>query len=95
VTPPLRFDPIAEAQRQWDAQWGPETTAAVRRAATEATRALNVEQAISRGLHVDDFARRLSFFLNAQIDFFEDPVNLMPALLACARSGRTDSPKST
>ena len=28
---PLRFDPIAEAQRQWDARWGPETTAAVRR----------------------------------------------------------------
>jgi methylmalonyl-CoA mutase N-terminal domain/subunit len=31
-----------------------------------------VEQAIARGLHVDDFAPRLSFFFNAQIDFFEE-----------------------
>jgi methylmalonyl-CoA mutase N-terminal domain/subunit len=31
-----------------------------------------VEQALERGLDVDDFAPRLSFFFNAQIDFFEE-----------------------
>jgi len=31
-----------------------------------------VEQAIDRGLHVDEFAPRLSFFFNAHIDFFEE-----------------------
>jgi len=31
-----------------------------------------VEEAISRGLEVDDFAPRLSFFFNAHIDFFEE-----------------------
>src|SRR5687768_12614832 len=31
-----------------------------------------VEQAVERGLNVDDFAPRLSFFFNAQIDFFEE-----------------------
>jgi methylmalonyl-CoA mutase N-terminal domain/subunit len=31
-----------------------------------------VEQAIARGLDVDDFAPRLSFFFNAQIDLFEE-----------------------
>jgi methylmalonyl-CoA mutase N-terminal domain/subunit len=31
-----------------------------------------VEQAVTRGLSVDDFAPRLSFFFNAQIDFFEE-----------------------
>jgi methylmalonyl-CoA mutase N-terminal domain/subunit len=31
-----------------------------------------VELAIARGLDVDDFAPRLSFFFNAQIDFFEE-----------------------
>jgi methylmalonyl-CoA mutase N-terminal domain/subunit len=31
-----------------------------------------VEQAIARGLDVDEFAPRLSFFFNAQIDFFEE-----------------------
>jgi methylmalonyl-CoA mutase, N-terminal domain len=31
-----------------------------------------VEQAIARGLDVDDFAPRLSFFFNAHIDFFEE-----------------------
>jgi methylmalonyl-CoA mutase N-terminal domain/subunit len=31
-----------------------------------------VEEAIARGLDVDDFAPRLSFFFNAQIDFFEE-----------------------
>jgi methylmalonyl-CoA mutase N-terminal domain/subunit len=31
-----------------------------------------VEQAVQRGLDVDEFAPRLSFFFNAQIDFFEE-----------------------
>jgi methylmalonyl-CoA mutase N-terminal domain/subunit len=31
-----------------------------------------VQQAVDRGLDVDDFAPRLSFFFNAQIDFFEE-----------------------
>jgi methylmalonyl-CoA mutase N-terminal domain/subunit len=31
-----------------------------------------VEQALERGLDVDDIAPRLSFFFNAQIDFFEE-----------------------
>jgi methylmalonyl-CoA mutase N-terminal domain/subunit len=31
-----------------------------------------VEQALARGLDIDDFAPRLSFFFNAQIDFFEE-----------------------
>src|SRR5215210_2570237 len=31
-----------------------------------------VEQAIERGLDVDEFAPRLSFFFNAHIDFFEE-----------------------
>jgi methylmalonyl-CoA mutase N-terminal domain/subunit len=31
-----------------------------------------VEQAVERGLDVDDFAPRLSFFFNAQVDFFEE-----------------------
>src|SRR3954465_4612040 len=35
-----------------------------------------VEQAVARGLNVDDFAPRLSFFFNAQIDFFEEVAKL-------------------
>ena len=31
-----------------------------------------VEQALDRGMEVDDFAPRLSFFFNAHIDFFEE-----------------------
>ena len=31
-----------------------------------------VEQAVARGLDVDDFAPRLSFFFNAQLEFFEE-----------------------
>ncbi len=31
-----------------------------------------VQEAVARGLDVDDFAPRLSFFFNAQIDFFEE-----------------------
>jgi methylmalonyl-CoA mutase N-terminal domain/subunit len=38
-----------------------------------------VERAIARGLDVDDFAPRLSFFFNAQIDFFEEIAKLRAA----------------
>src|SRR5258705_12203110 len=38
-----------------------------------------VEEAIERGLDVDDFAPRLSFFFNAQIDFFEEIAKLRAA----------------
>jgi methylmalonyl-CoA mutase, N-terminal domain len=31
-----------------------------------------VEEAVARGLEIDDFAPRLSFFFNAHIDFFEE-----------------------
>jgi methylmalonyl-CoA mutase, N-terminal domain len=31
-----------------------------------------VEQALARGLDIDEFAPRLSFFFNAQVDFFEE-----------------------
>src|SRR5689334_14130237 len=31
-----------------------------------------IQQAVDRGLDVDDFAPRMSFFFNAQIDFFEE-----------------------
>jgi len=31
-----------------------------------------VERALERGLDIDDFAPRLSFFFNAHIDFFEE-----------------------
>src|SRR5688500_11295578 len=31
-----------------------------------------VEEQVARGMHVDDFAPRLSFFFNAHIDFFEE-----------------------
>src|SRR6187200_3382820 len=38
-----------------------------------------VEQAVGRGLDVDTFAPRLSFFFNAQIDFFEEIAKLRAA----------------
>jgi methylmalonyl-CoA mutase N-terminal domain/subunit len=47
-----------------------------------------VEQAIARGLGVDDFARRLSFFFNAQIDFFEEIAKLRAARRIWARELR-------
>src|SRR3954471_17972489 len=34
-----------------------------------------VEEAVARGLDVDDFAPRLSFFFSAHIDFFEEIPN--------------------
>jgi methylmalonyl-CoA mutase N-terminal domain/subunit len=47
-----------------------------------------VEEAIARGLDVDDFAPRLSFFFNAQIDFFEEVAKLRAARRIWARELR-------
>jgi methylmalonyl-CoA mutase, N-terminal domain len=47
-----------------------------------------VEQAIDRGLDVDDFAPRLSFFFNAHIDFFEEIAKLRAARRIWAREMR-------
>jgi methylmalonyl-CoA mutase N-terminal domain/subunit len=47
-----------------------------------------VEQAIDRGLDVDAFAPRLSFFFNAQIDFFEEIAKLRAARRIWARELR-------
>jgi methylmalonyl-CoA mutase N-terminal domain/subunit len=48
------------------------STAAQELAFTLADGFAYVEAALARGLDVDDFAPRLSFFFNAQIDFFEE-----------------------
>src|SRR3954465_11720102 len=47
-----------------------------------------VEQALERGLNVDDFAPRLSFFFNAQIDFFEEIAKYRAARRIWARELR-------
>ncbi len=47
-----------------------------------------VEQAVRRGLDVDDFAPRLSFFFNAQIDFFEEIAKYRAARRIWARELR-------
>ena len=47
-----------------------------------------VEQQIARGLDVDDFAPRLSFFFNAQIDFFEEIAKYRAARRIWARELR-------
>jgi methylmalonyl-CoA mutase, N-terminal domain len=47
-----------------------------------------VEQAMERGLDVDDFAPRLSFFFNAQIDFFEEIAKYRAARRIWARELR-------
>jgi methylmalonyl-CoA mutase N-terminal domain/subunit len=47
-----------------------------------------VEQALARGLAVDDFAPRLSFFFNAQIDFFEEIAKYRAARRIWARELR-------
>jgi methylmalonyl-CoA mutase, N-terminal domain len=44
-----------------------------------------VEQAIERGLNVDEFAPRLSFFFNAHIDFFEEVAKYRAARRIWAR----------
>ena len=47
-----------------------------------------VEHAVSRGLEVDDFAPRLSFFFNAHIDFFEEIAKYRAARRIWARELR-------
>jgi methylmalonyl-CoA mutase N-terminal domain/subunit len=47
-----------------------------------------VEQAIARGLDVDDFAPRLSFFFNSHIDFFEEVAKFRAARRIWARELR-------
>jgi methylmalonyl-CoA mutase N-terminal domain/subunit len=47
-----------------------------------------VEHAIARGIDVDDFAPRLSFFFNAQIDFFEEIAKYRAARRIWARELR-------
>jgi methylmalonyl-CoA mutase, N-terminal domain len=47
-----------------------------------------VEQAAARGLDVDDFAPRLSFFFNAHIDFFEEIAKYRAARRIWARELR-------
>jgi methylmalonyl-CoA mutase, N-terminal domain len=47
-----------------------------------------VEHAVQRGLDVDDFAPRLSFFFNAQIDFFEEIAKYRAARRIWARELR-------
>jgi methylmalonyl-CoA mutase N-terminal domain/subunit len=47
-----------------------------------------VEEQIARGLDVDDFAPRLSFFFNAQIDFFEEIAKYRAARRIWARELR-------
>ncbi|MFM8527905.1 MAG: methylmalonyl-CoA mutase [bacterium] len=50
-----------------------------------------VERAIERGLDVDDFAPRLSFFFNAHIDFFEEIAKYRAARRIWAREMRDTS----
>jgi methylmalonyl-CoA mutase N-terminal domain/subunit len=47
-----------------------------------------VEEAVARGLDVDDFAPRLSFFFNAQVDFFEEIAKYRAARRIWARELR-------
>src|SRR3954464_13926267 len=47
-----------------------------------------VEQALERGLDIDDFAPRLSFFFNAHIDFFEEVAKYRAARRIWARELR-------
>ena len=47
-----------------------------------------VERALERGLEVDDFAPRLSFFFNAHIDFFEEVAKYRAARRIWARELR-------
>jgi methylmalonyl-CoA mutase N-terminal domain/subunit len=47
-----------------------------------------VEEAVERGLDVDDFAPRLSFFFNAHIDFFEEIAKYRAARRIWAREMR-------
>jgi methylmalonyl-CoA mutase, N-terminal domain len=63
-------------------------TAAQELAFTLADGLTYVRQAVDRGLDVDDFAPRLSFFFNAQIDFFEEIAKYRAARRIWARELR-------
>jgi methylmalonyl-CoA mutase, N-terminal domain len=64
------------------------STAAQELAFTLADGFAYVEAAIARGLDVDDFASRLSFFFNAHIDFFEEIAKYRAARRIWARELR-------
>ncbi|HSK15176.1 MAG TPA: methylmalonyl-CoA mutase family protein [Gaiellaceae bacterium] len=64
------------------------STAAQELAFTLADGFAYVEAAIERGLDVDDFAPRLSFFFNAHIDFFEEIAKYRAARRIWAREMR-------
>ena len=64
------------------------STAAQELAFTLADGFTYVEWAVDRGLHVDDFAPRLSFFFNAHIDFFEEIAKYRAARRIWARELR-------
>jgi len=64
------------------------STAAQELAFTLADGFAYVEAAVARGLDVDDFAPRLSFFFNAHIDFFEEVAKYRAARRIWARELR-------
>src|SRR5271154_2655675 len=64
------------------------STAAQELAFTLANGLTYVEWAIARGLDVDDFAPRLSFFFNAHLDFFEEIAKYRAARRIWARELR-------
>jgi methylmalonyl-CoA mutase N-terminal domain/subunit len=64
------------------------STAAQELAFTLADGFAYVEAAIERGLEVDDFAPRLSFFFNAHLDFFEEIAKYRAARRIWAREMR-------
>jgi methylmalonyl-CoA mutase N-terminal domain/subunit len=64
------------------------STAAQELAFTLADGFAYVEASMARGLHVDDFAPRLSFFFNAHIDFFEEIAKYRAARRIWARELR-------
>jgi len=64
------------------------STAAQELAFTLADGLTYVRQAVGRGLDVDEFAPRLSFFFNAQIDFFEEIAKYRAARRIWARELR-------
>ena len=61
------------------------STAAQELAFTLANGFTYVEQGLSRGLHVDDFAPRLSFFWDVHLDFFEEIAKFRAARRIWAR----------
>jgi methylmalonyl-CoA mutase N-terminal domain/subunit len=64
------------------------STAAQELAFTLANAFTYVEWALERGLHVDEFAPRLSFFFNAHLDFFEEVAKYRAARRIWARELR-------